>query len=201
VSEGRKDAVRDGEPVPSGQERTIVPTEVMRLFAEHNDTLVRFLRARLGSDQEARDVAQEAYVRLLQIDRPGTVSFLRAYLFRAAANIATDRRRHAAVRDLAHKDPVFDMETDGLDPERSALAKERLRLIDIALAELPERQRLAFLLHRISDLSIPDVASRLRLSERMVRNHIVKTLVHIRMRIDEADASSTPKGRSHDEPA
>jgi RNA polymerase sigma factor (sigma-70 family) len=196
VTEGRKDQVLGGEPASSGAERTIAPTEVMRLFAEHNDTLVRFLRARLGSDQEARDVAQEAYVRLLQIDKPGTVSFLRAYLFRAAANIATDRRRHANVRDVAHKDPVFDNATDGLDPERSALAKERLRLIEAALGELPERQRQAFLLHRISDLSIPDVASRLRLSERMVRNHIVKTLVHIRLRIDEADASSTPKGRN-----
>src|SRR5215831_11895053 len=60
------------------------PETVERLFAEHNRALIRFLRTRVRSDQEARDVAQEAYVRLLQIDQPGTISFLRAYLFRTA---------------------------------------------------------------------------------------------------------------------
>ena len=169
--------------------------EIVRLFAEHNGTLVRFLRARLGSDHEARDVAQEAYVRLLQIDKPGTVSFLRAYLFKTAANIATDRRRREAVRGVAHRDPVFDVRTDGIDPERSALAKERLRIVEAGIAELPERCRLAFLLHRVSDMSIADIAVRLGLSERMIRNHIVKALVHIRLKLDAADARDPKKGR------
>ena len=49
---------------------------VARLFADHNASLIRFLRLRLNSDQEARDVAQEAYVRLPQLDEPGAVGFL-----------------------------------------------------------------------------------------------------------------------------
>src|SRR3546814_16035044 len=40
--------------------------ELARLFREHNASLVLLLRARLRSDQEAWDVAQEAYVRMLQ---------------------------------------------------------------------------------------------------------------------------------------
>lgn len=47
--------------------------ELARLFREHNASLVQLLRARLRSDQEAWDVAQEAYVRMLQLDRIGTV--------------------------------------------------------------------------------------------------------------------------------
>jgi RNA polymerase sigma factor (sigma-70 family) len=195
VNERRKTTL-DGEPGPEGPDGpTVAQQEIVRLFAEHNGTLVRFLRARLGSDHEARDVAQEAYVRLLQIDKPGTVSFLRAYLFKTAANIATDRRRREAVRGIAHRDPVFDMRNDDLDPERSALAKERLRIVQAGIAELPERSRLAFLLHRVSDMSIADVAVRLGLSERMVRNHVVKALVHIRLKLDAADERDIRKGR------
>lgn len=174
----------------------VASQEVVRLFTEHNSTLVRFLRARLGSDQEARDVAQEAYVRLLQIDQTGTVSFLRAYLFRTAANIAIDRRRRAIVRDTAHKDPIFDMQSDDIDPERAALAKERLRLVEAAIADLPQRQRLAFLLHRISDMNIADVAVRLGMKERVVRDHIVKALVRIRQKLDQAVPQSDKKGRA-----
>ncbi len=42
-------------------------------------------------------MAQEAYVRLLQLHQPGAVSFLRGYLFKIAANLSVDvvRRRDA----------------------------------------------------------------------------------------------------------
>ena len=83
-------------PAGTGHPEPLTPAVVERLFAEHNRSLIRFLRTRLKSDQEAKDVAQEAYVRLLQIDQPGTVSFLRADLFRTAVNIATDRMRGRA---------------------------------------------------------------------------------------------------------
>ncbi len=52
---------------------------------------MRFLRHRVHSQHEAREIAQEAYVRLWKLDSPGTVSFLQAYLFKTAANIATER--------------------------------------------------------------------------------------------------------------
>jgi DNA-directed RNA polymerase specialized sigma24 family protein len=69
-----------------------------KLFEAHNRALHTFLMARLRNDQEAHKVAQEAYVRLLQLNQPGAVSFLRAYLFKTAANIAVDRIRQRAAR-------------------------------------------------------------------------------------------------------
>src|ERR1700756_676267 len=70
------------------------PARIDHLFREHNDALVRFLSARLGSYQDAREVAQEAYVRLLNLDRPGAANFLKALLYKTAANLAIDRLRH-----------------------------------------------------------------------------------------------------------
>lgn len=160
---------------------------VARLFSDHNSALVRFLRLRLKSDQEARDVAQEAYVRLLQLDQPGAVSFLRAYLFRTAANLATDRLRRAATRRAVDHDPVFEDKADDLDPERAALARERLAIVEAGLSELPERVRTAFLLHRLGDHSCSEIASRMAMSERMIRNYVVQAMVHCRLRLDEAE--------------
>jgi len=51
---------------------------VERLFREHNEALIRFLRSRVGSHNEALEIAQEAYVRLLSLDQPGAISYLRA---------------------------------------------------------------------------------------------------------------------------
>ena len=68
---------------------------IERLFQEHNESLLRFLAARLGSRHEAREVAQEAYVRLLKLDTPGAIGYFRAFLFKTAANLAVDRVRSA----------------------------------------------------------------------------------------------------------
>ena len=167
------------------QPGSLTPAVVERLFAEHNRALIRFLRTRVRSDQEARDVAQEAYVRLLQLDQPGTVNFLRAYLFRTALNIATDRARAEAIRHVAHQDPVFDEPATEVDPERATSARQQLRIVQESLDELPEKARSAFLLHRVSDLKVGDVAAQLGISDRMVRKHIVRVLVHLRIRMDE----------------
>jgi len=49
-----------------GAEDSPAAETIAHLFHEHNRALVGYLRARLRSEQEAKEVAQEAYVRLLQ---------------------------------------------------------------------------------------------------------------------------------------
>jgi RNA polymerase sigma-70 factor (ECF subfamily) len=157
-----------------------------RLFEEHNAILLHLLRAKLHSDQEARDVAQEAYVRMLQLDRLGTVSYLRAYLFRTALNIATDRLRMMGVRRAAHSDPSFLTRVDEISPERAALATDELEAVRRAMERLPPKMRQAFMLHSFAELDLPEVAARMGLSERSVRNYIADALVCCREAIDES---------------
>jgi dienelactone hydrolase len=66
--------------------------DVERVFRDHNEALLRFIAAKLGSRQEAREVAQEAYVKLLSLDNREAVSYLRAFSFKIAANLADPER-------------------------------------------------------------------------------------------------------------
>src|SRR5687767_9404878 len=90
---------------------------VERLFREHNEALIRFLRPRVRSRQEAREVAQEAYVRLLSLDRAGAVSYLRAFLFKTAANLAVDRLRHDESQARTAEAPLFHEFIEARTPE------------------------------------------------------------------------------------
>ena len=153
------------------------------LFSEHNRTLVRFINARLRNEQEAREIAQEAYVRMLQLDRcPGTPSFMRHYLFRVAENLAVDRIRQRYSRSrldqLASIDDLFQEPV----AERSVLAGEELDLLRAAVAELPEKYREAFRLIKLEDESFPQAAHLMQLSERMVRKYVTRALLYIRLR-------------------
>lgn len=159
---------------------------IASLFRDHNRALVSFLTLRLQSVQEAREVAQEAYVRLLQLERPEVQGFLRAYLFRIAANLAVDRLRRRSTELRAARAELFDELDDVDEPERCALANESLDVVRQSLEELPEACRQAFLLHRIDGLRVEDIARRLSLSPRMVYVHLERALVYCKLRADGA---------------
>lgn len=154
-----------------------------RLFAEHNRALHAFLMSRLGNEQEARDVAQEAYVRLIQLPRPGAVDYLRAYLFKTALNIAVDRaRQRSAHARLEQRQAAPDL-VDGLSPERRLMAAEELAFVEKALHELPPKYRRAFVLHRFDDWSTEQIAVDLGVHKRMVRSYLSRTVVYCQLRL------------------
>src|ERR1700742_2274079 len=97
-----------------------------QLFREHNEALVRFIRARVRSQQEALEVAQEAYVRLLSLHEPGAVSYLRAFLFQTANNLALDRLRRDQVHSRATAQPLFNEFIDSRTPERRLAGSQEI---------------------------------------------------------------------------
>lgn len=170
---------------PGAQESGQHSAMVAALFREHNCTLVSFLKARLHSEQDAREIAQEAYVRVLQLDRPGAVSFLRAYLFRTAANLATDRLRQRQVRHGSEPIELFENMTDELGaPEKQVASVQELSFIYGCLHELPDRWREAFIRHRILGESEVSIARSFGLTDRMVRNYLVQTLFYCHARLE-----------------
>jgi RNA polymerase sigma factor (sigma-70 family) len=175
------------DEVESRMESTAVA--VSELFREHNRVLVGYLRSRLGSEQEAKEVAQEAYVRVLQLHKPGAPGLLRAYLFKTAANLAVDRLRHRRVRQRSEEQPQLFEElnpTGGelADPAEQLLAREQADQLLRFLQELPAKCQQVMDLHRFEGISQRDVAVRLGLSERMVRRYVTYAMVYCHLRLD-----------------
>lgn len=131
----------------------------------------RVARAVLGDADDADDAAQDgllsALVKLEQYDprRP-----FGPWLLRIVANAATDRRRRRRVRQVEPLDPA--LVAGGSRPdtttERRALS-ERLRQ---ALAELPERRRIAVVLFDVEGYSHAEIAEILRIPEGTVRSEV-----------------------------
>lgn len=166
------------------------PATVEALFREHNQSLVRFLANRLSSNAEAKEVAQEAYVRLLQLDQPKAIGFLRAFLFKTASNIATDHLRRRRVARAAHATDPFDFDVDRLSPEDHASSAEELEIVSRCLRDLAPRCRQAVLLSRVDGKGSSEIASELGVSTRMVRKYLTEALVLIRGRLE-----AVPTGR------
>ncbi len=167
---------------------------VERLFREHNEALIRFIRARVGSQHEAHEVAQEAYVRLLRLDEPGAVSYLRTFLFRTAANIAIDRQRRHQTHDQLARLPAFREFTDLRTPERQVAGEQLLRRLGNLVEAMPAKCRQSFVMHQIHGVPATTVAARLGISESMVRKYVVRALLHCRERMDLEELETVPPG-------
>jgi RNA polymerase sigma-70 factor (ECF subfamily) len=169
---------------PAGPGR---PETIERLFREHNEALIRFLLPRVRSRQAALEVAQEAYVRLLSLDRPGAVSYLRSFLFKTAANLAIDWARRNDVHTRAMNTPLFREFTDNRTPERAAVGAQEVKRLGELLMGLPPKCREAFVLNRFQGLDFPAIASKMNLSERMVRTYVMRALLHCRANLEPRD--------------
>jgi RNA polymerase sigma factor (sigma-70 family) len=174
------DPVPDPDP-ESGESRARV---VDRLFREHNEALIRFLRGKVGSDHEAREVAQEAYVRLLSLDQPGAVSYLRAFLFKTAGNIAIDRRRRHQYFDRVAGPQLFAELTENRTPERQLSGEQTLRQLGILIEGMPAKCRQCFVMNQIQGVDAATIAAQLGITDSMVRKYVVRALLHCRQFID-----------------
>jgi RNA polymerase sigma factor (sigma-70 family) len=168
------------DPEPDNEKSRAAVIE--RLFREHNESLIRFLRGRVESRNEALEVAQEAYVRLLSLDQPGAVSYLRAFLFKTAANIAIDRRRRH--RNFTKVSQLFAELEENRTPERQVAAEQTLRLLGSLIEAMPPKCRESFVMNQIHGLDAAPIAARLGITESMVRKYVVRALLHCRERMD-----------------
>ncbi|MBD9480143.1 RNA polymerase sigma factor [Pseudoxanthomonas sp. PXM02] len=190
VRQPAEDTVEPTRPaVPAGDSVSPAPgvagSQAAELVRNLNTTLIRSLQLRLGSYEDAREVAQEAYARLLNLGNDQVVSFQRALLFKIAQNLATDLLRRRAYTELPEPDGLDLWPDPGADPERSARARWVVERLPAVLAELPPKCAEAFRLVRMEQCSFKEAGERLDLTDRMVRIHVARALALCQMRFDE----------------
>jgi RNA polymerase sigma factor (sigma-70 family) len=169
-------------PPPAASKADTIDVE--RLFREHNAALLRFIGAKIGSEQEAREIAQEAYVHLLQLDQTVAVSFLRAFLFKTAANLTIDRLRQRSRRSHMTSMADLDFAVFELTPERQVSGEQAMAIIRAAVARLPAKCRQAFLLHRVYEMRMEDIAARMGIGVCMARRYVARGLEYVRQCLD-----------------
>jgi RNA polymerase sigma factor (sigma-70 family) len=163
---------------------------IERLFQEHNESLLRFLAARLGSRQEAREIAQEAYVRLLKLDAPGAVSYVRAFLFKTASNLAVDRLRTRAYRERPAPFEFFKRLPTEATPERDVGGAQEMQMLQRLLSELSPKCQYAFVMNRLQGVDVATLSRDMGMTPQMVRRYITRALVHCRQGLDAATGES-----------
>ncbi|NPD17028.1 RNA polymerase sigma factor [Xinfangfangia sp. D13-10-4-6] len=142
--------------------------DIHNLFLRHARDIARSLRRGGLSHDTAADLTQDTFLRVLNA-QPVPRSEAHnpaAYLYRISRNLRIDHQRKERLANrlfLSYAD--F---TEIADPAPSAEAvvtgREQLAIVEAALADLPERQRTAFELHRLGEMTMAEVGKNLGLS-------------------------------------
>ncbi|MGE7815738.1 sigma-70 family RNA polymerase sigma factor [Pseudomonas sivasensis] len=161
---------------------------VHALYTEHHGWLFGWLRKKLGCPHNAADLSHDTFVRILTSrDALGGMREPRAFLTTTARHLIIDRarRRHLEgtyLRELALT--VEMMEQCQQSPEQILVTLEALEQIAFVLDGLALNARQAFLLYFLEGLRQSEIASRLGISERMVRKHLMNALMHCNHSLD-----------------
>ena len=149
------------------------------LSGRHRD-LVLFLRSRLPNEEDAKDLAQETYLRLLRLNGDHLIRKPEAYLFRIASNLVHEFWLNASSgRPVSTHDPD-ELPSGMQSTEELADHEQAIDDLKRALAVLPEVQRYVVLMHRRDGKTYEEIAEDLQISRDMVKKHLGKALARCR---------------------
>lgn len=157
--------------------------------------LRRLLVARLGNRDDAEDALQDMWLRIDQLaDRP--IAQPAAFLYRVAANLATDLRISTG-RRMARDTAWLDDQPDAgeiPDPERVLAARSEWRAVEAAIADMPDRMATALRLFRIENRSQREIAEQLGISVSGVEKLLQRAYRKLH---DRMASSCEDRGPSH----
>jgi RNA polymerase sigma-70 factor (family 1) len=148
------------------------------VFDEYYRPLKNFLYYKLADKDLAEDMTQEVFIRAWDKRETILAETVKSYLYKIANNLAINHFNSGKIRyELKLQDhdravsesPEYVMEKDEFE-----------ELLNRALENLPETQRVVFLMNRIDDLTYREIAERLDLSLKAVEKRMQGALESLR---------------------
>ncbi len=168
-----------GRPARSARAQSFA----LSVFEQYDSGLQRYLARRLRSAQNAQDLAQETYLRLLHLDRGEFVRKPQAYLYRIASNLIYEfqlrERKTPVMFDSQALEEAAEQGIElqaGDEPERLGAEQQ----IEVMLAGLPPLYRAVLILRKRDGMSYAEIARTLGISVHTVKKYLARAVAQCR---------------------
>jgi len=161
-------------------------TAFEKMFRAYYPQLCRFAAEYVDAPSHAQDLVQDVFLRIWNRRADWTVRrSLKAYLYQAVRNRALNHIRQQDTKHDAEND--LEYTADGSEHRTAADTYYKNTLsekVDDAIDELPERRRMAFLLHRRHGFTYKEIACIMDITPKTVENQIGRALTSLRKKLD-----------------
>ncbi|MEC8293918.1 MAG: sigma-70 family RNA polymerase sigma factor [Pseudomonadota bacterium] len=162
---------------------------ILSLHASHRSRLLRYFSRKLLRRDEAADMTQETFLRLLKRARGEAIENPQAYLFQVARSVVQRNndqlRRQSEVFDVGALAP--DVADDLPGQERIVHSRQALKRMAQEICRLPNRCQQVFILSRLHGMTNAEIAQELGISRNMVEKHIIRALLQCRTLLEALD--------------
>jgi RNA polymerase sigma-70 factor (family 1) len=152
-------------------------------FKNHIKALRNFLFYKYGNKDQAEDLAQEAFIKLWQNCASVPIEKAKSYIYTIANNSSLNEIAHQKVV-LRYENNFSGSDRTNENPEYLLEEKQFQNKLLKAIEGLNEKQRVAFLMHRIDGKKYSEIAIELEISVKAVEKRIHLALLTLRKQID-----------------
>ena len=141
-----------------------------KIYEKNSKNLLNFLYYKFNGHGDCQDKMHEAFIKLWDNCKTVSPSKAKAFLFKVGSNMMLNELKHEKVvmRYAQHKTNEFDIES----PEFLMEKDEFFKKYQTALANLPEEQRVAFLLNKAEGKRHKEIAEMLGVTRRVIESRI-----------------------------
>ncbi|WP_372745909.1 RNA polymerase sigma factor [Lutibacter sp.] len=153
-------------------------------YKQQINNVFRFILIKSKDNNEALDIAQEAFIKIWENCNKFDLSKAKSYLFSIASNLFLNVKKHQkVVRNYENNSTELYIETE--TPEDTLRGKEFKTKLEKALNDLTDGQREVFLLNRVEGKKYREIAEMLNISVKAVEKRMSQALVTLRSKIEE----------------
>lgn len=178
--------------------------QISQIIVEERSRLRNFIRKRVPDPLDAEDIVQEVFYELVEANRLlMPIEHVTGWLFRVARNRITDlfrKKKSQSFSDAAVEDEygeVLQIEdllpSPDAGPEALYIRNALLDELDLALDELPEDQREAFVAHELEGRSFKEMAAETGVSVNTLLSRKRYAVLHLRERLQSIYGEFTKK--------
>ncbi|CAN5816481.1 sigma-70 family RNA polymerase sigma factor [soil metagenome] len=157
------------------------------LVGRHGPALYRYaIRMLDGDHHAAEDAAQEALTKAwVHLGTFRGDSSAKTWLFRLVANECLSARRRRRPRPVTAQALNQVPAGQRSAPEQVTLAADLRKALDVALVELPWRQRASWILREVEQLSYVEIAEVLQTTPAVVRGQLHRARANLATRMEQ----------------
>lgn len=142
------------------------PPKVVQVVRDYGTRLFRFIRGRVGSDEDAEDILQDVWYQLSRSVNIEEIEQISGWLYRVARNKIVDRYRKQqpdSLEDYRYGDEgAFSLQdillAEATDPATEDLKELFWQELLVALEELPDKQRRVFVANELEGQTLQQIA-------------------------------------------
>ena len=161
---------------------------IAAFYTVHQNELVNFATSRLGNREEAEDLVQDAFVKMMTIEGIINEATIKSFAYTITANKVKDHLRRRIFRHQMEESKMYEMELllQHSHAEHLAEYHDALRIVNAGISRLSPACAKVYRMSFFDEMMPGDIAEKLQVSKRTIESQLFTSRKQIRKLVQAA---------------